>query len=358
MREGKWIECYEDGSIKEINNYSGDKRNGSFTEIQKLEVGVLKTVGNYIDDSKSGEVITSYVHSEGEFIFERATYGKSNIVGDKINYSEDGKVIAITSYNEDNDITEAKEFYEDGTLKKLSRSLPDDDENNLPDFEITLYYPNGNFKMKYIDKDLTYYYNISSLKDMDGNDLDYGTLKNGSGTIKSYTDEGELRSVMTLKNMVPQGLFTEFGLAVFDGVEYPYKTSGQINNGGKEGSFTSTIDKDGKTLTLQTEVYYQNIALEQKTYNLMGTLKQEFTIDKSTGEKVDITYYPSGAIKTKLEYKYPSTFLNVLVSKGPNGADLDYGTVKDGTGTYKDYDMEGKLEATYTLKDGKVVAKE
>jgi len=113
---------------------------------------------------KSGEVITSYVHSEGEFIFERATYRKSNIVGDKINYSEDGKVIAITSYNEDNDITEAKEFYEDGTLKKLSRSLPDDDENNLPDFEITLYYPNGNFKMKYIDKDLTYYYNISSLK--------------------------------------------------------------------------------------------------------------------------------------------------------------------------------------------------
>jgi len=354
-KEGVWTEYDYENNIVGTTYYVKGSIDGTVMKVKVYDDFTVKTTSQFKNDIQNGEEIETIVQGNKEYVFSKATYVNFKITGDKINYTVQGDVIAITSHNENGSISEKKEFFENGTLKKLSKPLPDDDGKKM--WEHILYYPNGNFKMKYIEKNYRSYYNITSLKDINGADLDFGTLNNGSGTLKSYTDDGKLNSVTTVKKMVNDGPYSEFGTIRFEGIEYPYKTTGQINKDVKEGAYISTIEKDGKTITFQTSTFYQSIPIEQKNYNLNGVLQKEFSIDKSTGKKEEIIYYPSGAIKTKLQFQYPDAMLNVLVSKGPNGEDLDYGTLKNGSGTYKKYDMDGKLENTHTIEDGKIVTK-
>ncbi|AFL82005.1 MORN repeat protein [Aequorivita sublithincola DSM 14238] len=350
---GEWQEYYEDGTIKEITNYTEGIRNGIFTETQKFDDVILVKVGMYVNGFPDGEIITYYVQDGNKYVYERVLIRNKKITGAIKRYNAEGKVIGLISYNDDNDITEMKEYFDDGTLRRFSTALPDAGIESV--WEISEYYPNGNLKMKFIEKD-SKYHNIVSAKDPNGNSLDYGTLKDGNGTLYQYSDEGKISSITTLKYGIPNGPYTEFGTITFNDNTYQYKKTGTFTKEGKVGDFITTVEKDGKNITIQTATYYQNIAIDQKNYNIDGMLQEELHIDTSTGIKEEIVYYPSGSIKTKLQFQYPDVLLNVLICKDPNGKNLDYGSIKDGSGVYKEYDMSGKLVTTYTFKEGKVVS--
>ena len=356
LENGEWIDFYEDGTLRNKLIFKMGDRNGPFVEITKHDDGYSsKRVGNYKYDDEDGEIITYITHPNGEFISERANYKDGDYIGGK-RYNEKGKIIGVTTYSLDRKNVKDETYYDDGTLKKLTEKI----KFGYPyTYENTLYYPNGNFKLKYTNEGGNKILDIISIKSIDGKNLETGPLTNGYGTLNSYTDDGELRTIETFEDGLRRGPYTEFGLIEIDGVTYKYKTEGQIGEGSqKTGEFVTTIQKDGKTITMQESTYFSDVAIEQKTYNFDGNVQSKFTIDKNSGIKEKVIYYPSGEVRTKLQYQYPDALLNVIISKGPNGKDLDYGSLKDGNGTYKDYDATGKLINTYTLKDGKVTAKE
>jgi len=351
-RVGNWIDYFEDGSLEESTNYRDNKRNGPSTRMEDHRDFKLRIVGNFTDNNRDGEFTTYLVHPRGEFLTEKVTYKNGRITGDKLQYNEKGEVTSTTSYNENGNTIETKEFFEEGTVKKRSKPLGEGGN-----WEHTLYYPNENFKLKYIEKESSLY-NIIALKDINGNTLDYGTFKDGNGTVKGYTNEGVLEKITTYKNSIPSGLYTELGEIKIDEETYAYKTTGQIESGVKTGEYKTTIEKDGNLFTINSAHYFQNIAIEDKTYYLDGSLKSTLTIDKNTGKKEVSNYYKSGQIKITLQFQYPNSLLNILECKSPSGENLDYGTIKDGTGTFKEYNDNGELETTYTFKDSQVISKE
>ncbi|GAL82530.1 hypothetical exported 24-amino acid repeat protein [Algibacter lectus] len=351
-RGGTWKEYFEDGKLKSSMQFEDNRPNGDFSETKRFPGYSFKTYGKYKLGSKHGDWIIYCTHSKGEFIYEKAVYDAGRAVGGELKrFNEDGSILNIVSHNSKGEISESKEFYDDGTTKKISIPTASTDHN--PATENTVYFKNGSLKEKYIEKK-GYYYNIITMKDIEGGNTRLRYTAGCIGTFKLYDEDGQLKSIETLGSNGRRGPYSTFGSVEIDGTAYRYKEVGQIGSDGREGSFDVIIEKNGIQQTLQTDVYFRNVSINQKKYNLEGELISEFNINKSTGEKIETDYYPTGKVKTKLQKKYPNDLLNVLECKDPNGEDLDFGTIKNGTGSFKLYNIEGKLETTYILSEGKV----
>lgn len=336
--------------LSEIYKYKDGMLNGAFLKIEQKRGYKIKVTGKYVNDNREGIIITEVIAGAEEYIYRKTPYKDGRIIGNEITYYKDGEVKIIETYDERESIL-VKHYSEDGAIVLI------EERKNENEWEMMEYHPNGKIKSKstYQNGGLR---NILSLKDKDGNDLDFGTLKNGNGTLKEYSEEGTLELKKTIENGISHGKVEAFWSSDINGIQLYYKTTGNLKDGKKEGLFNTEVTKDGITTTSSTTKYFNDIAIEEKSYNLDGTLQYEFTINKDTGIKEEIYYYPSGAIRIKLQFKYPDTFLNVMISKDPNGEDLDYGSLKNGTGTYKVYDKNGKLDAIYTVEKGTIVAKE
>ncbi|MCW3104432.1 MAG: hypothetical protein JWO09_2872 [Bacteroidetes bacterium] len=137
---------------------------------------------------------------------------------------------------------------------------------------------------------------------------------------KSFYEDGKVRCIVNYKNGLKDSVFKYFHPNGTVSVEVNYK------NGYKEG-LHKKYDKDGKLLLSAAYV--------------KGLMDGDF-----------ITYDTSGNVVKQVEYKNGNPY-NVKIMNDANGKPLDYGTLLNGSGTYKVY-KENKLSTEDTYENGKL----
>ena len=310
---GEWKIYNENGVLTEVGNYNNDKRTGKWKFYDKT--GFLTKVGDYSDGKKTGEW---KLYEKDDFL-EFNGYLKA--VG---NYDNNQKIGEWKIYGDIN-ITSIRNF-NTNTLAMYRRGILTS-KGNLED--------NGKATGEWKE-----YYK-------DGSISGEGLYSNGLqiGVWKEYHENGKLKSI---------GSHNGVGDFFWTSRKCEWKT---YHDNGQLESIENYTENDGNP-TGKWSFYHKNGTLGKEKDFLNGKLQSEVTIDENSGIKEEIIYYPSEEIKTKIQYRSPDDLLNVFVCKGPKGEDLDYGSLKDGNGTYKEYDIAGKLANTYTVKDGKVITKE
>lgn len=176
-----------------------------------------------------------------------------------------------------------------------------------------------------------------------------GIYSNGmkEGTWEAYYSNGALSCTMPYKNGKKNGLFKGFYINGTVSFEIPYtdnNISGISSHYYKNGKIFSEEIYQGDTLNGISKEYYENGVLKIKKY--------------MKGKNIDsvyLSYYDNGSLWGHLVYKN-GTIYNVVSYLARDGKPLNSGTLKDGTGTMRFYDLEGtiKSEETYTnlLLDG------
>lgn len=97
---------------------------------------------------------------------------------------------------------------------------------------------------------------------------------------------------------------------------------------------------------------------EKKTYYPNGQVHEitGITSSERSKEGVNTVYYTSGKLNMKL-YWQKNKLMNVILLLDEQGNKLDYGTLKDGNGTFLLYDEEGEKQVQFTIVDGEIVDK-
>ena len=99
---------------------------------------------------------------------------------------------------------------------------------------------------------------------------------------------------------------------------------------------------------------YLNEKLNGQTdYWSNGNLKFEAKYDSNI-KKESHVYYENGQIKESREYKN-GKFYNSLGSFDQKGKPLNTGSFRNGTGLYKEYDLNGELKFESFFQDGKLI---
>ncbi len=304
-------------------SYKNGKRNGvwEFTGYNDN----LQQKGSYVDDLKDGEWRSYYLAGElscimpykmgkndgvfkgfyenGNLSFEKP-YVNDVVHGTFTEYFPDGKVHKITTYLGDTLNGVSKEYYESGILK-VEKYMKGD----LKDSIYTSYYGNAALHEKLMYKKGSLY-NVISYLGVDGKKFDYGTLKDGTGTIRFFDANGKLISEEILKN------------SFLDGYAKYYK-EGMVS---REGNYM-TGKREGLWIT-----NYPTGELSAKTNYKNGLLE---------GDAVD--YLKNGGIQGKGKYENGQRS-GLWVSYDENG--LPYSEIN-----YSDGLMNG--EAKY-YKKGKL----
>jgi antitoxin component YwqK of YwqJK toxin-antitoxin module len=242
---------------------------------------------------------------------------------------------------------------------------------------LELFHDNGNPKsIEYFDqngqqvKAATYFFANKQLhyKEQFKNNYKVGTVtvyfENGNvnKTIK-YSKKGTRRTETTFyksgsKRSVEKFLgYKKDGKCIYylRDTEKIYKEENYKNN--KKHGKVVAYKKDGKP-------YKNENYKEGKKHGLCiqyypdGTLREEANYKNGITEGVCKYYYKNGIVKYILEYgeadsRYGiSKLLNVMELNDSNGNALDKGTLKDGNGTYYEYNDKGKLLRTFDVIDG------
>ena len=114
QRNGEFLEYFENGKIKSIENYIDDKENGEQKEF--YENGKLRKYRFYLNGKLNGEQKDFYIN-ENLQLLENWKNGKKN--GEWKSYFENGKLSGTGNYYEDWKDGEWKYYYENGKIMKL-----------------------------------------------------------------------------------------------------------------------------------------------------------------------------------------------------------------------------------------------
>ena len=87
LKEGAWLEYWEDGTISSITNYEKGKYEGEYLSYYKN--GQLNVKANYIDNKKEGEFIDYYETGQ---INWKENYKNGKVDGLSIIYHENGNL--------------------------------------------------------------------------------------------------------------------------------------------------------------------------------------------------------------------------------------------------------------------------
>ncbi|ANQ48588.2 hypothetical protein MY04_1211 [Flammeovirga sp. MY04] len=279
LKSGVW-NIYKNGSLKSISNYSKGEYHGyHISFLNDSTIGSLsiydegKQVSNFLfSDNKlwRRSIDTSNVSFQIDYYSNQLPktggfYPKGN--GVKVDYSEVGKV---------NSITVIKLYQVDG--------------------HYTHFYNNGQLREHGIRKN-TFPWTVFCVYDSLGNSIDFGNLKNGSGTLKLYHDNGELYKVE----------------------EY------------REGLYWNT----------------------KKVYSAMKLKLNKGSIKNGDGEVID--YYMDGSIKSKTSFE-KGLKNGVYISYHKNGEVKEIGVYFNNKkhNEWEHYSESGNLESSYLYQNGKV----
>jgi antitoxin component YwqK of YwqJK toxin-antitoxin module len=355
-KTGMCTEYYKSGAIKREVYYKKDTMNGSeklYSEKGQLlrESSIVK--GRYDGSSKfyypSGKPWAEYTYRRGAIfsvimlvdtngltldagtlkdgtgtlkvyddscrLITADEYVKGKLNGKHLSYYTNGKVHYESNYVNDTLSGSDKIYSKEGVLSK---------EGNVKNFNwdglVTDYYSNGKKKYDLIYKD-GLIWNVTFAADTNGNKIDYGTLKDGSGTYKLISDSG-------------------FVLGI-----------GEYSNGMLNGKYTGYFS-DGK---LKKEQYYTNDTLNglDLIYFKSGNIKFKMNMVMGKQDGSSFVYHQNGNMWTERIY-VDGMLWNVAVNMDANGNKLDKGTIKDGNGTVNQYDESGKLVAVHQCVNGYV----
>jgi len=286
-----------------------------------------KSFQKFYDDSKQEHI---YLKGEtlGQYYAESCGYAPFSFQQEDTEYSKCANAMSIyATANLD------KTIYDTSLRTGQTYHIGQGEEKYVGDFEIkgvaskgvwTYYYKNGNIKsrgqlinFKKINR-WTEYYKNGSIK----RTAHYNKYENREGTCIEFYANGQLKEVSTYKNGVLKSI-NEFYLKNgqqsvslgYGGVQYFY------NNGERE--FTSQLV--GGSRSGETTWYYTN-----------GKIKEK------------VIYRPS-------EESYNGLRWEIVASYDKKGNKREKGTLKDGNGTWINYDENDEVDYISTYKNGILV---
>jgi antitoxin component YwqK of YwqJK toxin-antitoxin module len=314
----------EEGNIIITGQYSNGEQDSTWYFYGKN--GEL-TIKNYKNDLLTGGTYEKNIDSDGYI---------SIVVGQYLNGQETGEWIW---YNKDSLMT-SKGIYKEGKREN----------------EFTYYYKNGNINsIDIYETDSVILKKIGY--DIEGNII----LKNGTGKIHYYYDNGNFKYKGSYKNSIQSGISKWY---------YP---NGQIEKSSmyENGYLTKTTDYLKNGVVNIINIYKSDsLFSRQQARDINGNI----TLRNGTGKIIN--YYDSGEIEYEGEYVNSkrtgiakwyyknghlekSTLYNnglrmeVLESFDKNGKERDPGTLKDGNGTWIDYGENGEIENIDNYTNGK-----
>lgn len=203
--------------------YVDNKRVGVW-KIYILEDKTFKKIyteeANYVDGEKQGDV--NYYFSN-HILALKGHFSSGIIEGDAITYFQNGQKRANIHFKEGKVEGKQTYYFQNGQIEREGVFVGDSIHG-----ESISYYKNGgerelcNYNMGKANGSYKYYYDngqlwiakiyeneklmtITGSFDKNGNPRDFGDLKNGNGTVKYYTEEGEVYSTVTYKDGVEVG---------------------------------------------------------------------------------------------------------------------------------------------------------
>jgi antitoxin component YwqK of YwqJK toxin-antitoxin module len=243
--------------------------------------------------------------------------------------------------------------------------------------KLELFHENGNPKsIEYFNdegqqvKEAIYFFDNKQLhyKENYKNNYKTGTVtvysRNGSiNKIIKYSKKGTRRIETTFNNSGTKRSIEEFlGYKKEGKCIYYYHDTEKISreehykNNKKHGK-SHFFNKDGGPWKIHKYKEGKQHGLNIEYYP-DGILKEEISYNEGVYEGICKYYYHNGTVKYILEYgesdsKYGlGKLLNVIELNDINGNALDQGTLKDGNGTYYEYDNNGKLLRTFDVVNG------
>lgn len=214
QKEGLWkFNAIEEGTLKKYHiadvNYKKGQKDGPiiyyYSNGTKAAKGTCKNDilhGNYTVYFKTGEVarnfnivedriegLLTYFYRSGEKKVE-LNYLNGIRSGDYTGYYKSGVIKSKMYYVNDTLQGEGIHYYLSGQIQE--ESIFENGHNKSWKY----YYESGQLWVNKEYKDGKYY-NIVELYDSSGTPLDSGTLKNGTGTVKYYTEEAKVYLIRT-----------------------------------------------------------------------------------------------------------------------------------------------------------------
>ncbi|GAA3600135.1 hypothetical protein Q4Q39_11905 [Flavivirga amylovorans] len=235
IKHGKYIGYDFYGNIALEGNYLNGSQDGEWTWY--YENGKIKSTRNYQNGSLNGEGVDYF---EDGSVQATLFYKNDKANGSWITYHENGKKSRITEYN--NDVVHGKRIFYDNSEK----------------LQLIRFYDYGTLiGYSYLDKD--------------SNELPMIPLKNETGKIKSYFDNGNVARELEYKNGDLVNIYNE------------YYYSGQLEN------TMHFVDNEYHGTDLE---YYPNGKLRIESQYQMGIL-----------QGLTKKYYENGNIKEEINYR-------------------------------------------------------
>lgn len=173
---------------KELSFING-KKEGAFTYYYPN--GKKGITGNYISDQLEGKVISYYDNGK---LYGTRNYVNGLLEGKQVYLHPNGTVLLEHHFTNDTLNGLYKTTYANGKTEEIFNY-----NKGLEDGIYQYYYENGQL---WIEKEYKngLLMNVNGSYDSQGKPLNFGTIKNGTGTINYYTEEGKIYNVQTFKD--------------------------------------------------------------------------------------------------------------------------------------------------------------
>ena len=209
LEQGEWVYYYENNKIQSTGAYLplNDKTAHLIDELEEAKEGVWK----YFDENeKLIEQTTFQVSDDYQYLVkEQKKYGENGklkseatfhnevVAGTHKEYFESGALKYKTVFGDNNECI-GEDFYEDGVLERFTQYYCEDSE--LTPKVAKQYHENGKLLIEVTYDEYGDVLNLLQYFGFNGEPLEIGTLKDGSGTVNIYNDDNELIRVDTYKN--------------------------------------------------------------------------------------------------------------------------------------------------------------
>lgn len=345
VKNGSYEMIYKDKTLTK-GFYKDNKRTGAWEFIGVNDT--LQQSGFYVDGKRDGEWKFYYSNSKlscnmpykngmkngnfkgyfsnGNPSFEKS-YFNDSVIGVETEYYLSGKISKTRTFLGDSLNGISKSYYENGTIEEQKFM-----KGNIKDGECYSYYENGAIREHIIFKSGCPY-NVIANNDLNGKPLDFGTIKDGNGTVRSYDVDGNERSEETYKNSILNGFarYSRKGVVVREGNYLNGKLEGIWIMKYGSGKISSRANYISGSKEGVMESYSQNGSISQKG---------QFIEDKKSGFWV--SYNEKEELMSELNYL--DDLLNGDAKYFVKGKLKSAGKYNKGVKIYKwtEYDETGK----------------
>lgn len=287
-RTGSWTIFYPTGELESKGNYKTETDNQIGYWQGFYKNGNLKWEKNFDDKGKTSGILKDY-YENGNLKWERNTKN-GEITDISRGYYENGKIKYEHTYST-NEIID--KYYEGGYERYL--------KTKVRLCNCNFYYKNGSIRAKGHRRK----YKVSDSKDY--------------GEWKFYFENGQIKS------------------------RYNY----DVNNDFPIDQYL----KDG------TQILSDGTG-EYRTYYKLGQLRMSSHMKKGCRDGITTWYYKNGQVQKSAVYKYSEKLKpyglrwEVLSTYTKDGKALNKGTLKNGTGTWIEYDEDGNRTKVYKYTNG------